>query len=103
MSFKPVSPKLDAPSLEESVLKFWKKEKIFEKTVSTRKGGPDYVFFEGPPTANGKPGVHHMLTRAFKDVFPRYKTGAAAPMSKRQRRPRRSSRIVVSSQHVGVG
>ncbi len=73
MSFKPVSSKLDVTGLEEEVLKFWKKERIFEKTLETRAGGPDYVFYEGPPTANGKPGVHHVLARAFKDLFPRYK------------------------------
>jgi isoleucyl-tRNA synthetase len=83
MSFKPVTPKLDAPSLEESVLKFWKKEKIFEKTISTRQGGPEYVFFEGPPTANGKPGVHHVLARAFKDMFPRYKIMRGYHVSRR--------------------
>ena len=71
--FKPVSPKLDVTALEEGVLKFWKTQKIFEKTISERKGGPEYVFFEGPPTANGKPGVHHVEARAFKDMFPRYK------------------------------
>jgi isoleucyl-tRNA synthetase len=71
--FKTVSPKLDVTALEEGVLKFWKSRKIFEKTTSDRKGGPEYVFFEGPPTANGKPGVHHVEARAFKDMFPRYK------------------------------
>jgi isoleucyl-tRNA synthetase len=71
--FKPVSPKLDVTALEEGVLKFWKEQKIFEKTTSQRKGAPEYVFFEGPPTANGKPGVHHVEARAFKDMFPRYK------------------------------
>ena len=71
--FKPVSPKLDITSLEEGILKFWKTQKIFEKTISSRRGGPEYVFFEGPPTANGKPGVHHVEARAFKDMFPRYK------------------------------
>ncbi len=71
--FKPVSPKLDVTALEEGVLKFWKEQKIFEKTISERKGAPEYVFFEGPPTANGKPGVHHVEARAFKDMFPRYK------------------------------
>jgi isoleucyl-tRNA synthetase len=83
MAFQPVSPKLDVPSLEEGVLKFWKKEKIFEKTVSTRKDGPEYVFYEGPPTANGKPGVHHVLARAFKDVFPRYKVMRGFHVSRR--------------------
>ena len=71
--FKPVSPKLDVPAMEEAVLKFWKQNDIFKQTVEQRQGGPEYVFFEGPPTANGKPGVHHVLARAFKDVFPRYK------------------------------
>jgi isoleucyl-tRNA synthetase len=71
--FKPVSSKLDVTALEEGVLKFWKQKKIFEKTTSQRKDAPEYVFFEGPPTANGKPGVHHVEARAFKDMFPRYK------------------------------
>ncbi|MGD8402811.1 MAG: isoleucine--tRNA ligase [Anaerolineales bacterium] len=71
--FKPVSPKLDVTSMEEAVLHFWKQNDIFKKTVEQRKGGPEYVFYEGPPTANGKPGVHHVLARAFKDMFPRYK------------------------------
>jgi isoleucyl-tRNA synthetase len=71
--FKPVSPKLDVTALEEGVLKFWKSQKIFEKTISERKGAPEFVFFEGPPTANGMPGVHHVEARAFKDMFPRYK------------------------------
>ncbi|MGB8213962.1 MAG: isoleucine--tRNA ligase [Anaerolineales bacterium] len=71
--FKPVSPKLDVTALEEGVLRFWKAQKIFEKTTSERQGAPEYVFFEGPPTANGKPGVHHVEARAFKDMFPRYK------------------------------
>ncbi len=71
--FKPVSPKLDVTSMEEGVLKFWKQTGIFKKTVEQRKGRPEYVFYEGPPTANGKPGVHHVLARAFKDMFPRYK------------------------------
>lgn len=71
--FQPVSSKFEAPRLEEEILKFWKAQKIFEKTGEQRQGAPEYVFFEGPPTANGKPGVHHVLARAFKDMFPRYK------------------------------
>jgi isoleucyl-tRNA synthetase len=71
--FKSVSPKLNVIALEEAVLKFWKTRQIFEKTVVQHKGGPEYVFYEGPPTANGKPGVHHVEARAFKDIFPRYK------------------------------
>lgn len=72
--FRPVSPKLDIVSLEESILRFWKTHDIFHETLRQREGQPEYVFYEGPPTANGKPGVHHVLARAFKDVFPRYKT-----------------------------
>src|SRR5689334_5526185 len=83
MSFKSVSSKLEATTMEEAVLKLWKKEKIFEKTISTRKDGPEYVFYEGPPTANGKPGVHHVLARAFKDMFPRYKIMRGYHVSRR--------------------
>jgi isoleucyl-tRNA synthetase len=62
------------PKSAEEVLDFWKKETIFEKTVSTREGNPPYVFFEGPPSANGLPGIHHVMARAIKDIFCRYKT-----------------------------
>ena len=81
--FKPVSPKLDVTSLEEGVLKFWKEQQIFEKTTSQRKGAPEYVFYEGPPTANGLPGVHHVEARAFKDIFPRYKIMKGFHVSRR--------------------
>jgi len=63
--FKPVSSKLDVPSMEEGVLNFWERESIFRKTTEQRTGRPEYVFFEGPPTANGRPGVHHVLARGF--------------------------------------
>jgi isoleucyl-tRNA synthetase len=72
--FKPVSSRLDVTAMEEGVLKYWKQQAIFKQSVEQRKGGPEYVFYEGPPTANGKPGVHHVLARVFKDMFPRYKT-----------------------------
>jgi isoleucyl-tRNA synthetase len=81
--FKPVSPKLDVTAMEEAVLKFWKTQKIFEKTIEQRKGAPEYVFFEGPPTANGRPGVHHVEARAFKDMFPRYKIMRGYHVSRR--------------------
>ncbi|HSL28469.1 MAG TPA: isoleucine--tRNA ligase [Anaerolineales bacterium] len=81
--FKPVSPKLDVTSMEENILKFWKHADIFKKTVEQHKGGPEYVFYEGPPTANGKPGVHHVLARAFKDMFPRYKIMRGYHVSRR--------------------
>jgi isoleucyl-tRNA synthetase len=81
--FKSVSPKLNVTSMEENVLKFWKQAEIFKKTVEQRNGCPEYVFYEGPPTANGKPGVHHVLARAFKDMFPRYKIMRGFHVSRR--------------------
>jgi isoleucyl-tRNA synthetase len=72
--FKPVSPKLNVTLMEEGVQRFWKIHDVFKRSVKEREGGPEYVVFEGPPTANGKPGVHHVLARVFKDMFPRYKT-----------------------------
>ena len=81
--FKSVSPKLNAPLMEENILKIWQKREIFKKTVEQRKGNPEYVFYEGPPTANGRPGVHHVLARAFKDMFPRYKIMRGFHVSRR--------------------
>ncbi len=81
--FKPVSPKLDITHMELKVLHRWQNHDIFHKSMSQREGGPEYVFFEGPPTANGKPGVHHVLARAFKDIFPRYKTMRGYHVSRR--------------------
>ncbi|WP_413999624.1 isoleucine--tRNA ligase [Flavobacterium sp. W1B] len=65
---------LDLPTVATEVLDFWKKENIFEKSVSTREGNQPFVFFEGPPSANGLPGIHHVMARAIKDIFCRYKT-----------------------------
>ncbi len=65
---------LSLPQLEEEVLKRWKSERIFEQTLEQTKGKPHFVFYEGPPYANGQPGVHHMLSRAYKDAIVRYKT-----------------------------
>src|ERR1035437_5291485 len=59
---------------EEKVLQFWKDNQIFKKTLSREAAKGEFVFYEGPPTANGKPGIHHIEARAFKDVIPRYKT-----------------------------
>ncbi|MEN6529119.1 MAG: isoleucine--tRNA ligase, partial [Anaerolineaceae bacterium] len=81
--FKPVSPKLDVNHMEMRVLHYWQNHDIFHKSMIQREGGPEYVFYEGPPTANGKPGVHHVLARAFKDIFPRYKTMRGYHVSRR--------------------
>jgi isoleucyl-tRNA synthetase len=72
--FQPVSAKPNFRQQEESILKFWKERNIFRRSMENRKDGTPYVLFEGPPTANGRPGVHHVLARAFKDLFPRYRT-----------------------------
>ncbi|QNJ97379.1 isoleucine--tRNA ligase [Constantimarinum furrinae] len=65
---------LDLPKLGEEVLDFWKSENIFEESISIREGAEPFVFFEGPPSANGLPGIHHVMARAIKDIFCRYKT-----------------------------
>ncbi len=65
---------LDLPKVAEEILNYWQENNIFEKSVTSREGAEPYVFFEGPPSANGLPGVHHVLARAIKDIFPRYKT-----------------------------
>ena len=65
---------LNLPKLSDQMLDYWRAHDVFEKSISSRKGQKPYVFFEGPPSANGLPGVHHVLARAIKDIFPRYKT-----------------------------
>jgi isoleucyl-tRNA synthetase len=72
--YERVDPKVDFPALERDVLAFWKDARIFEKSLKAREGAPEWVFYEGPPTANGKPGIHHVESRTFKDVYPRYRT-----------------------------
>jgi len=77
-SYRPVPPQVDLPALESEVLDFWRAHKIFEKSVARNEGAPEspgtWTFYEGPPTANGRPGTHHIESRTFKDVFPRFKT-----------------------------
>ena len=65
---------LNLPKVADEILNYWQENNIFEKSVTTREGNTPFVFFEGPPSANGLPGVHHVLARAIKDIFPRYKT-----------------------------
>ena len=72
--YKKVPTTLNFVEREKETLKFWKDNQIFEKSVELRKGAPAYTFFDGPPTANGKPHIGHVLTRAMKDIIPRYKT-----------------------------
>ena len=72
--FQDVSARVDFPALDARILEFWKANDIFHKSLEGREDAPIFVFYEGPPTANGKPGSHHVLSRIFKDLFPRYKT-----------------------------
>ncbi|MFC1941951.1 isoleucine--tRNA ligase [Chloroflexota bacterium] len=71
--FNPVSSRVSFPEIEEKILSWWKSDHIFERSVEVRKDGPRFMLNEGPPTANGNPGIHHVLARIFKDVIPRYK------------------------------
>ena len=81
--FEQVSSRLNIILMENEILRFWQKNDIFHESMRSREGGPEYVFFEGPPTANGKPGVHHVLARVFKDMFPRYKSMNGFHVSRR--------------------
>ncbi|HGY55444.1 MAG TPA: isoleucine--tRNA ligase [Caldithrix abyssi] len=72
--FRAVPNKMNLPEVEQRILKFWQDHKIFEKSLEKRSKGPWYIFYEGPPTANGKPGIHHVIARAVKDIVCRYKT-----------------------------
>lgn len=70
----PDKGRLDLPTLDKEILEFWKNEDIFQKSISQREGSPAFVFYEGPPSANGQPGIHHVMARTIKDIFCRYKT-----------------------------
>jgi isoleucyl-tRNA synthetase len=69
-----VDARQDMPALEQEVLQRWRERDVFAESLRTREGAPQWVFYEGPPTANGRPGSHHVLSRVFKDIYPRYKT-----------------------------
>ena len=71
---EPLPPNVSFPALEEEVLERWRERDVFRESMRRREGAPPFVFYEGPPTANGRPGSHHVLARVFKDIFPRYKT-----------------------------
>ena len=74
MGFEPVDPKVRFPDLEGRILAFWRDADVFRRSLEQREGAPQWIFFEGPPTANGRPGVHHVEARTFKDIYPRYQT-----------------------------
>ena len=69
-----VDTSLNFVEREKEVIEFWKQNKIFEKSIDTTEGGNEFSFYDGPPTANGKPHIGHILTRVMKDIIPRYKT-----------------------------
>jgi isoleucyl-tRNA synthetase len=71
--FQPVASKVNFPQIEEKILGLWKQNRTFERSVEARQGAARFTLYEGPPTANGSPGIHHVLARVFKDVIPRYK------------------------------
>lgn len=70
----PTYKHLDLPKTAKEIASFWEEHLVFEASIDTREGRPPFVFFEGPPSANGLPGIHHVLARALKDIFCRYKT-----------------------------
>jgi isoleucyl-tRNA synthetase len=72
--FRPVDPKQSFPALEERILERWRERDVFHRSFANREGSPLWSFYEGPPTANGRPGSHHVLARVFKDIYPRFKT-----------------------------
>ncbi|HET8717452.1 MAG TPA: isoleucine--tRNA ligase, partial [Nocardioidaceae bacterium] len=72
--YRPVPPQVDLPALEHEVLELWRERDIFTKSLHRNEGGEPWTFYEGPPTANGRPGTHHVEARTFKDAFPRFKT-----------------------------
>ncbi len=72
--FKQFDDKINYPKIEEEILKFWQKKKIFEKSISSRPKSKPFTFYEGPPTVNGRPGIHHVMARSLKDLVCRYKT-----------------------------
>jgi isoleucyl-tRNA synthetase len=74
MKMRPIPAAIDLPAMEHSILDFWRSNGIFQASTQAREGGTPWTFYEGPPTANGMPGTHHIEARVFKDVFPRYQT-----------------------------
>jgi len=88
--FKEFNEKLPITTLEENILKFWKQQDIFHKSNELRKNDPLYIFYEGPPTANGKPGIHHVISRTIKDIICRYKTMRGYYVPRRYYVPRKA-------------
>ena len=74
MAHRPVDPQQSFPQMEQDVMERWRERDVFQESMRRREGAEPWVFYEGPPTANGRPGSHHVLARVFKDIYPRFKT-----------------------------
>ena len=72
--FRQLGEKINYPEIEEKILKFWQEHKIFEKSISSKDENRPFTFYEGPPTVNGRPGIHHVMARTLKDLVCRFKT-----------------------------
>jgi isoleucyl-tRNA synthetase len=83
MAFPPVESAIDFPALEQRVLERWRRLDVFHESLRQREGAPEWVFYEGPPTANGRPGLHHVWARSFKDLFPRFHTMRGAYVARK--------------------
>src|SRR5690606_23246992 len=81
--FEPVSPRYGGPTLENEILVLWRREDVFKRVLAAGKDRPRFVGYEGAATANGRPGLHHVLARTFKDLYPRYKTMRGFPVPRK--------------------
>jgi len=81
--FSPVPPDIDFVALEQAELARWSAHRVFERSISQREGAPPWVFYEGPPTANGMPGLHHVWARVYKDLFCRFRTMSGSYVARR--------------------
>ena len=79
--YRLLPPDRPAAEVEEELLETWGGERLFEQTLRARAGGPEFVFFEGPPTANGRPGIHHVFARTIKDLICRHRASSACSSS----------------------
>ncbi len=91
MPFTRLAGRPDLPALEQEVLARWEQTGVFARSLEQTAGGPLWVFYEGPPTANGKPGAHHVEARVFKDLFPRFKTMQGFHVPRQSSSPSRRS------------
>src|SRR2546423_14632187 len=72
--YRPVEPNVDFPAMEQRILQAWREQDVFVRSMEQRRGAPEWVFYDGPPTANNRPHIGHVEARTFKDLYPRYKT-----------------------------